>query len=308
MATQPAALGANRRLRSFFPSPDNIPFATIALIALGFVPVLIAATNGQNSGLVLLAYAGAFYFSRPHYAGKLDWVAGLFAAVLALWKPQMLIGLAPVWLLSSRWAALAWTAAWVAVANALTLLVLPPTIYSTWISNLLSFNSGAATDGLPPSDVTVRSLLGAVVPGAGGAADVLYYAYLLGALVCLFVAVHKVRRSTRPAEQKHEWLFVLAVLASVLMPPYLLIHDLTLLLIPIFITIFLLGRPGATMRTQAIVAAALVYVGLAVSNLIALVWGVQLAGVVSVLYAIFCIYRLFWKGSSIVNFGTSGTT
>jgi hypothetical protein len=122
---------------------------------------------------------------------------------------------------------------------------------------------------------------------------VLYYAYLFCALLLLIATIRKVRRSTLTTGQKHAWLFVLAALASVLMPPYLLIHDLTLLLLPILITLFLLYGRGAAMRQQAIVAAALVFLGLAASNLIALLWEVQLAGVVSVLYATLCLLWLF---------------
>jgi hypothetical protein len=319
-------------LRRALPYLQRQPYWVLAFIALGFWPLNIVFTNGQNSAFTFLAYVAAFYLtmsdyrrrttedeqklvasSRPSSAvhrpaalfkfiAACEWLAGLAASALALQKPQLLLGLLLVWLLVWKWRALAGLVVGVLTACALTLLALPPATFGAWLGNLLSFSTAALDAPIPDTDVTVRTLLRLSMPFAKGMANALYYVYFIVALCALVLAVWRLNRAPIDSSRKHLWLYVLAALFSVATPNYLLIYDLTLLLLPILLLFALYGRPedAARNRPRLMAMTAFLYVGVMVCHFIGISTGVQPAGVVSLIYIGYALF-LFYEDTRASN-------
>ena len=323
------------------------PYWLVAMLALGFWPLNIVFSNGQNSCFTLLVYVCAFYFTQPPKANALspqrglgeksrtptnlspqrglgeksrtvinaegelttehlpmpsegaaslpqtpaggflrnrDWLAGLIATILALQKPQLLIGLGLIWLLTGNWRAIGGLLVGTALACALTLLVLPPATFSAWIGNLLAFSSASPDAPIPPTDVTMRTLLHDVLPFGKGFANLLYYAYFIAALVALVFAVRRLNAAPISATRRHCWLYVLAVLFTVASANYLLIYDLTLLLLPVMLLFAIFDQPAEATHSRLKLLTAFLYLGLMVCHFVGLVGGLQMAVVVVFVY------------------------
>ena len=323
-------------LRRALPYLQRQPYWVLAFFALGFWPLNIVFTNGQNSAFTFLAYVAVFYLTRPddgrrttdgrqelYVTGRPssvvrrpsslfkntaigEWLAGLAAAALALQKPQLLIGLLLVWLLVWKWRVLAGLVVGVTTACALTLLVLPPATFGAWVGNLLSFSTAALDAPIPDTDVTVRTLLRQSLPFAKGMANTLYYVYFIVALCLLVLALRRLYYAPLDAARKHMWLYVLAVIFSVDTPNYLLIYDLTLLLLPILLLFALYDRPEdlAGNRPRLKVMTAFLYIGIIACHFLGIATGVQLGGVVSLVYlgyALFLFYQDTRASSVIVR-------
>ena len=300
-----AMLFAIYLLRRALPSLQSYPYWVVACLMLGFWPLNIVFTNGQNSAFTFLVYVAAFYLTRPSQVGDLalgvpggrypvarDLLPGLIASALALQKPQLLLGLLLVWLLTWRWRALLGLAGGVIAAYALTLLVLPPATFGAWLGNLLAFSAAGMSAPIPDTDVTVRTLLRETLPFAGGVANVLYYCYFALSLVGIALAVRRLNHAPLDPTRRHIWLYILAALFSVATPNYLLIYDLTLLLLPMLLLFALFDRPEdiAITRPRLLIASAALYLGIAACHFIGIAAGVQLAGVASLLYVGYALY------------------
>ncbi len=314
-------------LRRALPYLQRHPYWVVMCLTLGFWPLNIVFTNGQNSAFTFLVYVTAFYLTRPiadhhrhsslvtrhsspivyrpHRSGLLP---GLIASALALQKPQLLLGLLLMWLLTWNWRALMGLAGGVIAAYAVTLLVLPAATFGAWIGNLLAFSSASVSAPIPDTDVTVRTLLREALPFAGGAANLLYYCYFALSVVGVALAVRRLNNTTMDPARRHLWLYVLAALFSVATPNYLLIYDLTLLLLPMLLLFALFSsRPedAVSTRPRLMLATAALYLGIVMCHFIGIATGVQLAGVVSLLYVGYALYLFYRdtpvKGVSVVQ-------
>ncbi len=352
------------------------PYWLIAMLALGFWPLNIVFSNGQNSCFTLLVYVCAFYLTQPpapdakspqrwlgekprtsdtlspqrrlgekprsvinaegeriaahlpkHSEGAAflpqtpaggflhtlhnghsgeaaflpqtpaggflrnrDWLAGLIATILALQKPQLLIGLGLIWLLTANWRAIGGLLIGTSLACALTLLVLPPATFSAWLGNLLAFSSASADAPIPATDVTMRTLLHDLLPFAKGAANLLYYTYFIAALVALVYAVRRLNAAPISAMRRHYWLYTLAAMFSVASANYLLIYDLTLLLLPVLLLFAIFDQRGEATHVRLKLLTAFLYLGLMICHFIGLWGGPQLAvGVVFVYVGRVCL-------------------
>ncbi len=292
-------------LRRALPYLQRYPYWLAVLLTLGFWPLNIVFTNGQNSCFTLLVYVCAFYLTQPRGratslpstpAVGWDWLAGLIAAVLALQKPQLLLGIGLLWLLTMRWRALVGLAIGVALASGVTLLFLPIDTFGAWLGNLLAFSR--ATDApIPDTDVTMRSLLHALLPFAKGLADLLYYLYFVAALATFALALRRLKRAEINESRRHLWQYTLAALFSVAAASYLLIYDLTLLLLPVFLLFALFDRPADRQRAALKLLTAFLYLGLTVCHFVGLTTGVQLAAMVAFTY-VGCVGWLFVRDTS----------
>ncbi len=312
-----ALLLAVRLLWRSLPYLKRQPYWLVAMLGLGFWPLNIVFSNGQNSCFTLLVYVVALYLTQPYaYPLRLpghsrgaaslpptpaggfllsrDWLAGLIATILTLQKPQLLIGLALIWLLTLNWRAIGGLLASTATACVLTLLVLPPAMFPAWVGNLLAFSSAGPEAPIPPTDVTMRTLLHDLLPFAKGAANLLYYAYFGAALVALVLAVRRLNAAPISAVRRHYWLYTLAALFSVASANYLLIYDLTLLLLPVLLLFALFDQPGEASHVRLKLLTVFLYTGLTVCHFVGLATGVQLAVWVVFIY-VGCICWTFVK-------------
>ncbi len=241
--------------------------------------------SGRGEGAASLPQTPAGGFLRGR-----DWLAGLIATILALQKPQLLIGLGLIWLLTWNWRAIGGLLVGTALACALTLIVLPPATFSAWIGNLLAFSSASPDAPIPPTDVTMRTLLHDLLPFAKGFANLLYYAYFIAALAALAFAVRRLNAAPISAVHRHYWLYTLAALFTVASANYLLIYDLTLLLLPVLLLFAIFDQPAEATLMRLKLLTAFLYLGLMVCHFVGLVGGPQLAvGVVFIYIGDLCL-------------------
>jgi hypothetical protein len=166
-------------------------------------------------------------------------------------------------------------------------------MFPAWVGNLLAFSSASPDAPIPPTDVTMRTLLHDLLPFAKGAANLLYYAYFIAALVALVIAVRRLNAAPISAVRRHYWLYALAAMFSVAAANYLLIYDLTLLLLPVLLLFALFDQRGEATHIQLKLLTAFLYLGLMVCHFVGLAGGPQLAVVVSFAYISYICY-LFW--------------
>jgi hypothetical protein len=200
---------------------------------LGSFPLLVALLEQQDAVLTLVLVSGAWLCMRRGRDTLSGFLVGLalfrfqfvlpFAVVLLFWKPRLLKGM---------------VAAGVLVAGVSLALVGPAGIlsYVHYMSDMAHGSSAATTQhGYivdPRTFPTVRGVTyelfaaGGAAPSATAARILPIAVALLGIVILGFA--WKLMRSDAPAEIK----FSLAVLAGLLLSPYLLMHDLVLLAIP----------------------------------------------------------------------------
>jgi hypothetical protein len=140
-------------------SPQRV-FARSALClvySLSFYPIIVTLNHGQINLLMLAFLLLAWLFAKRERAA----LAGLLLAlaVLLKWYPIILI---PLLLLIRRWREGAYAAAWLALATAVSALVLPRGIWNDWLTNVLqSGGYGCTPAGLfSPAAIWNQSLNG----------------------------------------------------------------------------------------------------------------------------------------------------
>lgn len=192
--------------------------------ALASLPVLATLLLGQSSIVLLSLFTLSFFALRA----RRDTVAGV-ALAFALIKPQYVIPFVVILLVQRRWPAVAGFA-----GTALCLMVAPLPVLG------LSTNHGyvqtmlAAThwrnqvNGFEP--IWNRSFAGAMqLVLSPPQSTVATMALSLAALACLVVCTRRSRTISVP--------FALATIVALLISPHVLIHDLSLLLIPVGIAL-----------------------------------------------------------------------
>jgi hypothetical protein len=204
-------------------------------VFLVFYPVALALMQGQDSILLLLLLAAAL-FALDH--GR-DWTAGALVA-LGLFKLQIVIPIAILFLLWRRWR----------FAGGFTVLALLLALVSVWavglaqtsmfVRALLSVGGVAGGQISFPLRVSIMANLRGLIFGlwnSGLAISSLStvgaraFTVVASAVVIIIVGVYVPRRL--PPERQ----FILAITASVLVSYYLFIHDLSVMLIPIALTL-----------------------------------------------------------------------
>ncbi len=205
-----------------WPVPRFKHYVLPLLAGLGlFRPVWVVMHNGQLSAwLLFVAVVAAMWWDEGR------WLRGGLALSLLALKPSLglpVLGLAGLWLLAARrWRALAGLAAGLAGLYLLGALRDP-----AWVSKFLDSSRAMLSDtfGYAPSlwgvggalcghDLTCTTWLGAALAGA----------LALGAAAYLFV---------RPARHDPLHVVAVAVVAALLVTPYIWAYDQLLLLLPI---------------------------------------------------------------------------
>jgi hypothetical protein len=185
-----------------------------------FYPVFAAVSFGQNSLFSLLFVALAYalrHRGRPFLAG--------LAAGLLLYKPQLLGGLAVLWLLEGRrgWRSLAGLATMGVVLVGGSGLLMPDgwRAFFASLSRNLTGQDGAAL----AVNASSQGFFMLFLPGQSQLVHLLGLASSLAALATLVLICW--RRRERP-----ELAFACAVLWTFWLTPYVMIYDWSLLLVP----------------------------------------------------------------------------
>ncbi len=216
------------------------------LVTAAFLPAWVVIFQGQSDFLILLALALSYYsWTR----GREGW-AGMFAG-LAIVKPQMILVL-PLLLLARRaWRALVGFAAAAVALFAASLLFLDIRVWGDYIGAIAPW-AGAGRLSLPITSQSAYSLRG-LFEGASGR---------LVALIVLVMALLVVFITLRWRAPRSGVDLAFAIAASVVLSPYLNIHDLSLLVVPM-LAVAGMARAGQLIHPR-------------------FGWGVLLAGVIAI--------------------------
>ena len=197
------------------PARDGLPDRTFVIAAaFGFPPFWQLLLHGQNTALVMLAFAGAWWClerGRPVPAG--------IALSLLTIKPQFGLVLAPVALLAGEWRLIAGVAAGVALQAAAVLAVFDASVFRSYAAMLSRIARMA--DALEPHPYKMHSLyaLTRLLPAPAGL-------FVWGALsLAVIAATSWIWRRTASYPLR----FGVLVVASVLVNPHLTIYDATVL-------------------------------------------------------------------------------
>ncbi len=204
--------------------------------ALAFVPVFAALSYGQNSFLSLFLLSATFVLLRDEH----DAAAGATLGGL-LYKPQLTAVIAFLLFLEGRWAAIVGFGATAAACLGVTLATSVPAARG-WLELTRSFPTLLTTPGFPIWKMhSLYSFFALALPGRLAVAEAL--------AVVASVATLVIARRLQPAlrEDPARW-YAVAVWATLLVSPHVLLYDLTLLLLP-----WALGG-GDDVRQGAVVA------------------------------------------------------
>jgi hypothetical protein len=191
---------------------------TVVLCALAFPPLFHFFVRGQISALVLVCFSTAFLAFRADR----DWLAGIALGFLAF-KPQFLVALPLIFLLSHAWKAFAGLAVAAVGQLALTALRLGHTVMRTYFDTMLHMSRwmGLAEGG--PAHIqmhSLRSFWTLLVPWPEAALVL----YVLSSIAVIAMAAVVWKSSAALALR-----FSALTLAAVLVNPHLFVYDLLVL-------------------------------------------------------------------------------
>jgi Glycosyltransferase family 87 len=221
-------------------APTSFLFWTAAL---SFLPVLLTLAQGQTSALLLAAFTGVLLcVQRGRYA-----IAGVLLA-LAMIKAPYVAPVLGVLLLRRHWSTLA------GFGLALAALLVAPVPFVTW-SSIGSFVRTLAdapgwtnqVGGFSPQwNQGFAGLTGLIFPPALALASTI----VLCTAAILFLGLFTVRSSGDEAP------VALAILIGLLVSPHVLLHDLSLLLIPAaFLIRYRPSRQALALKLSAVYVA-----------------------------------------------------
>lgn len=187
----------------------------VMIAAIAFPPFFHFFVRGQISVLLLGCFTAALLGLRA----KRDWIAG-FALGILVFKPQFLIAIPLVLLLSGAWRALAGTLVSTAAQLVLTSAAFGSSVMRAYFDTMLHMSRwiGTAEPGLAPIQMhSLRAFWTLLIPWPQ-AAFILYAASSLAA-IAIAAAIWK---SSAPVAIRFSGL----ILAAVLVNPHLFIYDL----------------------------------------------------------------------------------
>jgi hypothetical protein len=219
-------LGALFFLLRAYGRPFDLPSRLVLLAAI-FHPILAAIVQGQDSLLVLLLFTCAFFALKQNY----DFTAGCcLAATLA--KPQLVIPFAVFFACWRRPRAVAGFLAFAAGLCGLSIFVFGPHVLFQFPRMLLHMNAQAANSDfhlLPQAMINLRGLF-FVLLAKLMAQSLVDWITIIVSIVLMAIFAHQFRR------QKFSDLSICrALIVTLLVSFHLLIHDLSLILLPAFL-------------------------------------------------------------------------
>jgi hypothetical protein len=200
------------------------------IIVLVFYPIALALMQGQDSILLLLLLAAALVVLEQGRNRRAGILLGL-----GLFKMQIVIPIALLFLLWRRWRFLAGFALSACLLALISLWVVGFAQSVAFARSLFAVGTGLAAAHQFPLRVSIMANLRGLIFGLLGSRLPTFWiqALTIGASisVLLWAAL------AIPSKQKTAAPFVLAITTSLIVSYYLFIHDLSVLLIPITITL-----------------------------------------------------------------------
>jgi hypothetical protein len=199
--------------------PSLLPCSrTVMLCAVAFPPLFHFFVRGQNSVLVLVCFSAA----HLAFGAQRDWLAGIALGFL-IFKPQFLVAIPLVLLLSQAWKPLVALVVSAAAQLAFTRIYFGPAVTHAYFATLghLSRAIDAAELSLAPIQMhSLRAFWSLLIPWPEVA--LVLYALSSIAVVALAAAAW---RSSAPLALR----FSALTLAAVLVNPHLFVYDLLVL-------------------------------------------------------------------------------
>ncbi len=230
-----------------------------AAMFVSFLPVGAALMQGQDSILLLTLLAAAAALLERNRQLTAGFVVGL-----GLFKFQIVLPIALLFLLWRRWRFSAGFALSAGTVASVSLWLVGFTQAQVYARSLLSMSVGlgSAVDrfrfGISPSSMpNLRGLI------FGLADEHLSLFWIQGATIILSAAVLLWAATLSPAKLRMPDLFLISTTTAVLLSYHLLIHDLSVLLVPVAVTLNrFLAAEGTTDRRGRLIArtAALTFV------------------------------------------------
>jgi Glycosyltransferase family 87 len=199
----------------------------LLLLAAAFYPVLAVVIQGQDSLWILLAYLVAFLvLSRGR-----DFPAGMLLG-FALIKPQLVLPFAFLVMLRGRWRFMAGLVSSAVILTLISIVIAGPSVIIRYPRMLLQMNDPGhvATFHLFPE--TMPNLRGLLTVLLGSAAPPSALNLSIGILsIALLIWAGRQLAWKRAFELS----FALALVTTLLVSFHLLVHDLSLLILPMFL-------------------------------------------------------------------------
>ena len=209
---------------------------------LGFYPVSLALMQGQDSILLLVLLAGALVSVEQDR----EFVRGLLIG-LGLFKFQIVTPIVLLFLLWRRWRFAKGFAASAMLVSLLSLLTIGWSQSVVFGRSLLSVGAGlpGATGAINfPLRITIMANLRGLIYGLASSRAPWLWLQAVTILLSLLILILIWVRGR--GQWQGDAALVLAITASVVVSYYLFIHDLSILLIPIVLTLNrFIGRDGA---------------------------------------------------------------
>ena len=210
-------------------------------IFLVFYPSALALMQGQDSILLLLLLAVALVALEQGQERRAGILVGL-----GLFKMQIVIPIALLFLLWRRWRFFAGFALSAGLLSLISLWVVGIAQTAAYAHSLFSVGTNLATAQQFPLRVSIMANLRGLLAGLLGARLPAFWIQTLTIVASILVLLWAARAV--PGKQKAADAFVIAITAGLIVSYYLFIHDLSVLLIPIVITLdrFIFPNPNFT--------------------------------------------------------------
>jgi hypothetical protein len=210
-------------------------------IFLVFYPSALALMQGQDSILLLLLLAAALVALEQGQERRAGILVGL-----GLFKMQIVIPIALLFLLWRRWRFFAGFALSAGLLSLISLWVVGIAQTAAYAHSLFSVGTNLATAQQFPLRVSIMANLRGLLAGLLGARLPAFWIQALTIVASILVLLWAARAI--PGKQKAADAFVIAITAGLIVSYYLFIHDLSVLLIPIVITLdrFIFPNPNFT--------------------------------------------------------------
>jgi hypothetical protein len=227
------------------------------LAALSFLPLFVALAQGQTSAFLLAILSATLFAARGDRWG----VAGMMLA-FALVKPPYAVPFLLVFLMQRRWRAVVVFGATSLLLLALPIPVLGPGATRGYLHTLVSASSWRTQIGGFEAQFNHSFAGFAQLLLTGPEATVLYVVLSLVALILLVQCALRSDTIDVP--------FGMATIVALLISPHVLVHDLTLLLIPVAIVLRWRGRNVRQTAVVIILGYAAILVGLRLAEVVPL--------------------------------------
>ena len=196
--------------------PSLLPYSqTVTLCAAAFPPLFHFFVRGQNSVLVLVCFTAAYLSFRTQH----NWLAGIAFGFL-IFKPQFLVAIPLVLLLSRAWKPFVALLVSAAAQLAFTWIYFGPAVMHAYLATLWHLSSVINTAELSLAPIqmhSLRSFWSLLIPWPGVALAL----YALSSIVIIGMAAAAWKSSVPLALR-----FSALTFAAVLVNPHLFIYDL----------------------------------------------------------------------------------